>query len=148
SNPGNATIADSQGVGIGTIVDDDPTPTLSISDASVTEGDSGSVIASFTVTLSGNTNQVVTVAFATANGNASAGADYTARGGTLTFQPGQTSQTISVPVLGDTLDAAHEPSLVRLSNSVNATIVDTQGVGTILDDDPSPTISISDATVI
>ncbi len=144
SNPGNATIAD--GTGAATIVDDD-TPSLSINDATVTEGDGGSVDATFTVTLSPASGQVVTVGYQTANGTASAGTDFTAASGTLTFGIGVTSQTVTVPVLGDTLDEANESFFVNLSNPTNAAIGDAQGIGTITDNDPPPSITINDVTV-
>jgi hypothetical protein len=148
SNPGNATIADGQG--LGTIVDDDPSPSLSIGDATVIEGNTGSRYAVFTVTLSAPTNQYVGFSYSTANGSATAGSDYTAVSGGLTFLPGQTSQTISVPVLGDTVDEPDETFFLRLSNPGNATIADGLGVGTIVDDDPTPNLSftIQDASVV
>ncbi|MEW6305980.1 MAG: tandem-95 repeat protein [Verrucomicrobiota bacterium] len=108
---------------------------LSISDVAVTEGNSGSVNAVFNVTLVPAASQTVTVSFATADATASAGADYTAVTGSLTFAPGVTAQTITVPVLGDTLVEANETFQVNLSNPVNAAIADGTGVGTINDDD-------------
>jgi PKD repeat protein len=114
----------------------DVLPGLSISDVLVTEGDEGAVNAVFTVTMSAARSQPVTVAFATANGTATAGSDYQATGGTLTFPPGTTIQTITVNVLGDTVDeGSDETFLVNLSSATNATIADAQGVGTIQDDD-------------
>src|SRR5262249_820537 len=75
-------------------------PGLSISDASITEGDTGSSQLPFTVTLSKAATGPVTVNYATADGSATAGSDYTARAGTLTFAAGETSKTISVTVAG------------------------------------------------
>jgi hypothetical protein len=144
SNATNATIADSQGVG--TIVDDDP-PALSINNVTVTEGNTGTVNAIFTVSLSSAGTQAITVNYATANGTAVAPADYTATSGTLTFAAGVTSQSITVPVVGDTLDEANETFVVNLSGATNATIADAQGTGTITDNDPSPTLAINDVTV-
>ena len=92
----NATIADNQGVG--TIVDNDAVPSLAINDVTVTEGDSGSVNAVFTVNLSAPSGLPVSVKYATANGTATAGSDYTAKSGTLTFAAGVTTQTMSVAV--------------------------------------------------
>ncbi|MBE7554476.1 MAG: DNRLRE domain-containing protein [Anaerolineales bacterium] len=129
----NATIADGQGVG--TITDDDGTPTLSINDVTVTEGDAGTVNAVFTVNLSAASGQTVTVNFATANNTATAPADYTTASGTLTFAPGVTSQPVTVLVQGDTLDEPDETFLVNLSGAANAVISDGQGVGAIVDDD-------------
>ena len=145
TQPGNATIADSQGVG--TILDNDPTPTLTINDVSVTEGNSGSVNAVFTVSLSAASGLPVSVAYATANGAATAGSDYTAKTGTLSFAPGVTTQTLSVAVLGDALAEPSETFAVNLTQPGNATIADSQGVGTILDNDGVPSISIGDVTV-
>lgn len=144
--PGNATIAD--GEGVGTIVDNDPVPSISISDASVNEGDPDSTSATFTLTLSSAGKQVVTVSYTTANNSATAGSDYTSMSGTLTFLPGETSQTISVPVSDDAIDEPDQSFFVRLGTVVNATIADSQGVALIVDNDPPPSISISDASVI
>jgi endoglucanase len=139
SQANNATIADGQG--IGTIIDnDDSTPVLSqlsINDVSVTEGDSGTKNATFTVNLSDASTQTVSVNYATANDTAIAGSDYTAKSGTLSFNPGQTSKTFSVPILGDTTVEGNETFKVNLSQASNATIADAQGVGTILNDDSS-----------
>ncbi|MCI0690403.1 DNRLRE domain-containing protein [candidate division KSB1 bacterium] len=147
SNPSNATIADNQG--LGTITDDDSLPSISINDVSVTEGNApqGGVNAVFTVTLSSTSSQVVTVDYATADGTATAGSDYVAGAGTVTFSAGTTTQTIAVVVNGEELDEPNETFFVNLSNPANATIADNQGQGTITDDDPAPSISINDVTV-
>jgi hypothetical protein len=115
---------------------------ISISDVTVTEGDSGSLNAVFTVTLPSATSQTVTVDYATGNGTATTPVDYTAVSGTLTFAPGQTSRTVSVPVNGDTQNEPNETFFVNLSNATNATISDNQGLGTILNDD-SPGVQFS-----
>jgi subtilisin family serine protease/subtilisin-like proprotein convertase family protein/uncharacterized protein (DUF2141 family) len=112
-----------------------PPPALSVDDLSVTEGDTGTVSAVFTVSLSAASTETVTVGYATADGTATAGEDYTATAGTLTFDPGETAQTISVPVFGDTLDEFDETFSVNLIDPMGATIADSEGVGTILDDD-------------
>lgn len=122
--------------------------TLSIDDVTVSpEGDSGTRDAVFTVQLSHATSLEVTVDYATADGTAAAGTDYDGRSGTLTFPPNQTQQTIRVPVRGDTLDEIDEGFFVNLSNAAHAVIDDGQGAGTIIDDDPPPTVSIDDVTV-
>jgi hypothetical protein len=113
-------------------------PSLSISDATVTEGNAGTVSAVFTVSLSATSTQPVTVAYATVNGSAVAGTDYVAAGGTLTFAPGTLTQTVMVTVNGDTLPEPDETFFVNLSSSTNATIADAQGRGTIRNDDTSP----------
>ncbi|MFW5765807.1 MAG: glycoside hydrolase family 9 protein [Coleofasciculus sp.] len=112
-------------------------PTLSINNVSITEGDSGTKNATFTVNLSDASTQSVSVNYATANDTAIAGSDYTAKSGTLSFNPGQTSKTFSVPILGDTTVEGNETFKVNLSQASNATIGDSQGVGTILNDDSS-----------
>ena len=113
----------------------------------MTEGDSGTQNATFTVTLAPASGQSVSVDYATADGTATAPADYAATSGTLTFSPGQTTQTVTVPVVGDTLDELDETFTLNLSNASNAAILDSNGLGTILDNDPSPALSINDATV-
>jgi len=148
SNAVGATIADAQGVG--TILNDDappPVPSISISDVTVTEGNTGTVSAAFTVSLSTATSAVVTVDYATADGTATAGSDYVAAAGTLTFAPGTTTQVVTVTVNGDTLVEGDETFAVSLSNAVGATIADAQGVGTIRNDDSAPpagTITVLD----
>jgi hypothetical protein len=141
SNPTNATIGTAQAAA--TIVDDDvPAVSMSINNVSVSEGNSGTTNAVLTVTLSGTTAQTVTVNYATANGSATAGSDYTAAIGSLTFAPGQTSKTISIVVNGDTAVEPNETFLVTLSGPVGASLSDGQGQGTIVNDDtaaPSPT---------
>jgi hypothetical protein len=108
---------------------------LSINDVSVTEGDSGTKSFVFTVTLGQASNLSVTVDFATANDTATAGSDYQSQTGTLTFNPGELTKTVSVVVNGDTVNEANETFFVNLSNAVNSTIGDNQGLGTILNDD-------------
>ena len=113
-------------------------PGISIGNATVVEGHSGSINAVFTVTLSAVSDMTVTVSYATANGSASAGADYTAASGVLTFTPGTPSQAVNVAVLGDFAFEPNETFALNLSAPVNATILDGQGVGTIVDDDTVP----------
>jgi hypothetical protein len=135
TNATNATISDNQG--LGTIVNDDSAPgQLSINDVSVTEGNSGTRTATFTVTLvPGSGSNPVTVQYATANGTATSGSDYVATSGTLTFNPGTTTQTINVTINGDNIKEANETFFVNLSNPTNAIITDGQGIGIIIDDD-------------
>jgi Ca2+-binding RTX toxin-like protein len=132
-NPSNVTIADGQGQG--TITDDDPLPTVSIGNVTVTEGDTGTDNATFNVTLSAASGKQVTVEYDTANGTATAPADYVAESGTVTFSAGDTSEPVTIAVNGDTLDEVDETYFVDLSNPTNATIADGQGQGTITDDD-------------
>ena len=112
-----------------------PQPSLSINSTSITEGDSGTRLMNFTVTLSAASNLSVTVNFATANGNASAGSDYVAANGTLTFNPGDTTKTISVTINGDVNFEADENFNVNLTIPTNASVSGGTGTGTILNDD-------------
>jgi len=142
SNPTNATISGNQG--LGTITDNDPTPTISINDVTVTEGNTGTVTANFSVTLSGASSQAVTVNYATANGTATAGSDYVAASGTKTFPANSTTpQTIAVTVNGDLINEPNETFFVNLSNATNATIADNQGLGTINNDDVAPPTNLA-----
>ena len=142
----NATIADATGTG--TITDNDDEPSLSISDASTSEGDSGTTTMSFTVTLSKASEKTVTVDYGTADGSANEPVDYLEKTGTLTFQPGTTTQTIDITVNGDTTPEADETFTVTLTNPSNAAIAAGKGTGTgTINDDDQPGISVSNATV-
>jgi probable HAF family extracellular repeat protein len=128
---GGIIIGDGQGVG--TIVDDEPR--VSINNVTRTEGRSGTTLFTFLVTLSAASDVPVTVNFATANGTATAGGDYDARSGTITFAPGETSKEITVAVKGDRQKEADETFFVDLSSAIGALIEISRGRGTILDDD-------------
>jgi hypothetical protein len=130
------------------IRDDDPTPTLSASDCGpVTEGDGGTVPCTFNVTLSAASGRLITVQYTTLDGTAQAGADYVPVSGQLTFPPGTTLRTVTVGVIGDLLDEAVESFSLKLSAATNAEYADDTGVGTILDNDPPPVMSIGDCSV-
>jgi hypothetical protein len=135
-----------------TLVGAAPLPTLGIADVSVAEGNAGTSTATFTVTLSAAAAGAVTVNYATADGTATAGSDYTAGSGTLTFAAGELTKTVAVTVSGDTAVEADETFGVNLSAASGATVADAQGVATITNDDvalppPLPTLSINDVTV-
>ena len=122
-------------------------PTLSINDVAALEGNSGTGKLLFTVKLSkADTKKVITVKYATANGSAMAGSDYTAVAGTLSFPKGSTTQTVAVTVTGDTDYEADETFTLKLSSPVSATLADASGMGTILNDD-SPPVVTDDATL-
>jgi len=149
SAPTNATIAD--GVGIVTITNDDTValPSLSIADASIVEGNSGTKQMTLTVTLSAPATGPVTVGYATTNGTATAGTDYTAKSGTLSFAAGETSKTFQVAIAGDATSEANESFKINLSNPAGAVIADGEAIATITNDDaaPLPTLSIADASI-
>jgi hypothetical protein len=129
----------------GAAVAADP-PSFSVSDPSVTEGDSGTKNANFLVSLSAASPDTVTVAYATSDGSATAQADYAPASGTLTFAPGETAKTVTVLVNGDTLDEHHETVFLNLANPSNAGLAELRGVGAILDNDPLPQLSVSDTS--
>src|SRR5262249_4146240 len=109
---------------------------LSINDVAVIEGDSGTVDAIYTVSLSAPRTQTVTLQAATATRTAAAPGDYAALPPTtLTFAPGETEKTLAVTVHGDTTVEQNELFAVNLSHPTNATIADDQGRGTIRNDD-------------
>jgi len=110
-------------------------PSLAIGDSSVAEGNAGTTALSFPVTLSAAYTEAITVNYATANGTATAPADYTAATGTLSFKPGEKAKTIAVTVVGETAYEPDETLTVALSNPVNATIADGTATGTITNDD-------------
>src|SRR5262249_4883542 len=113
-------------------------PTVSINSVSQLEGNSGTTAYTFTVSLSAASTSTVTVNYATANGTASAGSDYLATSGTLTFAPGQTQQTITGYANGDTGYEPNETFSVVLSAPTGADLGTSQGVGTIQNDDIGP----------
>jgi hypothetical protein len=135
SNPGNATIGDGQGSGT---IDDNDGPALAVTDVSVAEGNAGGTNATFTVTLSGSSVQPVTVDFATSDGTATAGADYAAASGSLSFTVGATSRTATITVNGDAANEPNERFYLNLSNAVDGRLGDPSGIGTIVDDDGGP----------
>ncbi len=122
-------------------------PEISLDDLALIEGDNGTTDVTFTVTLNAESTQTVTVDYATADGNASAESDYTPATGTLIFAPGQTSQTVTIEVIGETLIEGDENFSLNLSNPSNAIIADAQGVVTILNDDTVITGTIFDDTL-
>jgi hypothetical protein len=143
--------------GIGTILNDDPG--LRINNVYIFEGDSDTRTLRFTATLDQTITEALTVDFATADRSATAGSDYVATNGTLTFEPGDTQQLIDVPIIGDTIPEFNESFAVKLSNLSNPDVplIKGTGIGSIFDDDGTftgggggtiPTgIDISDAFV-
>ena len=124
-----------------------PTTTISIADASVTEGNAGTKLMTFTVSLSQPSASAVTYTIATADGTATAGSDYVSR--TLigeTIPAGMTSKTFDVTLNGDTLVEPLETVLVNLSAVSGASVADGQATGLIQNDDTA-TLSIADAAI-
>ena len=135
------------------VADRDFGDTVSVSIAestvTVTEGDSASSPAMFTVRLSAASNAITTVDYATSDLFVwrTGSTDYATASGTLTFAPGETVRTIPIAILGDTIDEDVETFFVELSNAHNARIADRRGLGRILDNDAAPTLSVGDVAV-
>jgi subtilisin family serine protease len=131
-----AALAASPGVGI------------SISGRTVAEGNSSTMPLAFTVTLSAAAAEIVTVNYATANGTATAGSDYVAQSGTVSFAPGEVSKTIVIDVVGDTTFEPNETFTVVLSApSANSRVQTGTATGTITNDDQQPTPTLAIASV-
>lgn len=148
SDAQNVTIRD--GNAVGTILDNDAPPSIEIKDQSITERNTGRQDMVFTVSLSAASGKPVTVKYQTVDGTAKAGLDYDARQGTLTFTPGETSKTVSVPIIGDIADEPDETFRVQLSSPTNATVRDGSATGRIIDNDPpAPNVArIADASIV
>ncbi|MEG0348367.1 MAG: Calx-beta domain-containing protein, partial [Acinetobacter sp.] len=132
--------ANTSATGVGTIVDNDPAPVLNITGPATINETAGT--ATYTVTLTGNTSLPVTVNYGTANGSATSGTDYTSTSGTLTFAVGETTKTITVPILNDFKVESSENYTISLSSPSNATI-NTGSVSTsIIDDDFAPHVDL------
>lgn len=132
--PTNAMVGD--GSATGTILDDDITAgVVSIADASLTEGNAGSANMGFTVSIPAPLAQATSVTYGVVPLDATPVLDYTAVTGTATISAGNTSTTINVPVIGDTLDEWNEQFLVNIVATASSSIGDGQAVGTIIDND-------------
>ena len=112
-----------------------PPSTLSVSDAAVLEGNTGTSTLVFTVSLSSPLSQTVTVNYATSSGTATAGTDYQAASGLLTFSSQMTTQVVNVTVFGDVLNEAPETLFLTLSGATGATISRAVGTGVIIDNE-------------
>ena len=115
------------------------TPAVSVSDASAAEGDA----VAFTVSLSATSSQQVTVDYATSDGTATSGTDYTAASGTLTFTANETTKTVSVATTDDSADEENETFTLTLSSPANATLGDATATGTINDNDNAAPLTAS-----
>lgn len=147
ANAGNATLLEDQAYGI--LKDnDEPLPEISVHNSSALEGDDGSGEMVFTVQLNEATDQVVTVDYATLDGSAASSTDYSAVGGTLIFNPGETIKRVSVSLVGDLAEETDESFALNLSNATNASISVAQASGTIVNDDTPPTISINNVGTV
>ena len=149
-------------VGNGSITDNDGTPSAAINDVTQAEGNAGTSQMTFTVTLSHPSSQTITVNYSTAPGapdpatagaSCTAGVDYVTQSGSRTFVPGDTSEQIDVTVCGDTDGEPNERFVVNLDSASssplagNVTIGDSEGAGTISNDDAVPPTSVAPGSV-
>jgi CSLREA domain-containing protein len=144
TNPRNALMPDN--VGLVTIINDEPPPTLSIDDVTVTEGDTGQQEVVFTVSLSVDTERSVTFSFVTVPGTATENQDYSHTIGTDGIGFGVTRRVERITIRNDTIPEPNETFTVKLSDPDGATIADDEGVCTIIDNDNSgapPTFQFS-----
>jgi Calx-beta domain len=132
SNVQNATVSSNRGNGF---INDDDGPTISINDVTLTEGNSGTKAATFTLTLSGPSVEAIAIRSITAPGTATASSDYNSIDSVVIFQPGTVTRTVDVAIIGDTDLESNETFFVNVTETFGASISDGQGVGTILDDD-------------
>ena len=116
-------------------------PALSVSDAFFTEGNAGTGYASVVVSLIGRSNKTVSVNYGTADGTATAGGDYDAVAGTLTFARGETSKLIRVPIRGDRTPESDESLFIDLRGAKNARIARARASLTLIDDEPRISVS-------
>ncbi|MEH1830010.1 MAG: Calx-beta domain-containing protein [Nostoc sp.] len=129
----NYTISTTTGV-TGTITNDD-FPSINLSaKQTIVEGYTTPQNATYTVSLSNASTQIITVKYATANGTATAGVDYTSTAGTLIFNPGDTSKVINIPILNDSINEANETFTLTLTSPTNASLGTTKTVTTTITD--------------
>ncbi|MFT5467181.1 MAG: hypothetical protein ACI8UO_002285 [Verrucomicrobiales bacterium] len=141
SNP-SLGIGISDGIAVGTIANDDSEPTLTVGDAARVES---ATEITFTITLSAALLNNVTFTATTSDSMATAGADYTTVTENVTIFAGQTSATVNVPIVQDSIDEPHETFNLTISNPGGALIADSTGIGTIIDDDDNPATDDGDA---
>jgi cellulase/cellobiase CelA1 len=114
-------------------------PSISIDDITITEGDTGKTNAAITLRLSQPASSVVSLRFATANGTATAGSDFVAKTGSVSFAAGTTTKQVLIAIKGDRTYEPNETFSINLSSPKRATIADRSGTVTIANNDPSPT---------
>jgi chitinase len=129
-----------------TIQNDDPPPSLSVADVSVTEGTDGTKSLPFTVSLSEVSGRATTVSYATSDATALAGSDYTATSGTLTIPAGSATGTVNVPLVTDRIFEADETLTLTLTSPSGATLGTAVATGTIVNDDLAG-LSVNDVSM-
>ncbi|MCB9149073.1 MAG: hypothetical protein H6641_09955 [Caldilineaceae bacterium] len=147
NNPTNAQLGTISSA-IMTIVDDDPSPTVQFENASYTAAEDAGLMTA-NVLLSVASSRPITVSYATADGTATAGSDYTAASGTLIFAPGETSRAVQINIGEDALHEADETVMLVLSNPVNATLGSVNPATlTIMDNDAAPAVQLGSSDFV
>ncbi len=119
-----------------------------LTDTSITEATGTLTNLIFNVRLSSTNADPVQIEYFTSNGSATNNIDYTGRSGVLTFAPGVTNLSVAVPIIGDNSDEPTETLFLNVTNPVNASIVQNRATGTILDDDPPPTLIAEPLSIV
>jgi hypothetical protein len=121
-------------------------PSVSVGDVSISEGTGGTVTAMFTLTQDKRGKSTIT--YKTANGTATAPADYFARSGTVRFAGKKLSRTVAITVISDAIDEPDETFSLELTGAKGATIADGEGTATIVDDDAAPSVAVGTSTSV
>ena len=124
------------------------TPNIRAYPASAIEGDSGETIVSVRVTLSPRAAGDVFVDYMTVNASAKDNADYRHAKGRVVFKPGVTEQTIEIAIMGDAIDEIDETFRVLLAGPIGANLAVDSVLGTIIDDDASPILTVGDTASV
>lgn len=146
-NPTAGTSLGSPATSIMKIYDDDSSPAFSVTDISQPEGTGAGQSAVFAISLSAPSGLPATVTYSTTDGTASAGSDYTAAAGILTFLPGETTKTVSVNINGDALLENEESFYLDLTAPTESTISKSRGFAALANDDVAPAISVADSSI-
>jgi uncharacterized repeat protein (TIGR01451 family) len=146
SNPTNGAVLGSPSIAAVTITDNDPIPVIVLSSGTYPVSEAGSSV-TITTTINGPRQYNATVNYATSDGSATDGADYTAASGTLTFDPADTSQTFSVTITNDAIYEGDESFNLALSNPTNGAVLGSPDIAviTITDDESAPTLQFTTA---
>jgi len=150
SNPQNVTLGATT---VTAVIEDDDSgatlPALQVGDVNITEGNSGTTTAEFSVTLSTSSAATVTIDYTTSDMTATAPGDYQSKNGSLSFAPGETSKTVIVDVVADVIVELDETFRLTLSNPNNANLSNAVGVATITNDDIAalPTLQVENINI-
>jgi hypothetical protein len=146
-NPTNGTTIGTPNTAVLTILDDDPAPAFSITDITQSEGTGPGQSVVFTISLSAPSGLPASVTYSTTDGTTTAGSDYTAAAGILTFSPGEISKTVTINVNGDSAYENDETFYLDLTAPTESMISKSRGTAVLTNDDTQPTISVADSSI-